>query len=130
MLELRFKEKLEEVAANGSALNLHSVHCEFVKKLMASTEGGAHLMPTAKEKKAKTTTPCPIVNFDAIPTSDQNQFFQRTVFYSEWHKRTNVKIYHSVLMKETVHTVKTKIFDWLKMKNMHACRRIGFGQNK
>jgi hypothetical protein len=120
VLELRFKEKLEEAVANGSTLNLHSFHREFIEKLMASTEGDAHLMPTAKEKKTMTATPCPIVNDNAFPTSDQNhcQFFQGTVFYSEWHKGTAVKIYHSILMKETVHAVKTKIFDWLKMKKL------------
>jgi hypothetical protein len=117
--EIRFKQKLDDTVADGSTLNLHSIHCEFVAKLMASTEGDAHLMLTAKEKKQITMTPCPIVNVDSFPSSDcdHRKFFHQTKFYSEWNKRTVVKIHHSVFMKETVFAVKQKMFDWL-------CRKI------
>jgi hypothetical protein len=120
MFKIRFKQKLDDTVADGSTLNLHGIHCEFVAKLMASTEGDAHLMPTAKEKKQITTTPCPIVNFDSFPSSDCDhcKFFHRTIFYSNWNKKTDVKIQHSVLMKETVFAVKQKMFDWLSRKNL------------
>jgi hypothetical protein len=120
VLEIRFKQKLDNTAADGSTLNLHGIHREFVSKLMASTEGDAHLMPTAKEKKRITTTPCPIVNVDSFPSSDRDhrKFFHRTIYYSEWNKRTVVKIHYSVLMKETVFAVKQKMFDWLSRKNL------------
>jgi hypothetical protein len=93
VLEIRFKQKLDDTAADGSTLNLHGIHGEFVSKLMASTEGDAHLMPTAKEKEQITTTPCPIVNVDSFLSSDRNhrKFFHRTIYYSEWNKRTVVK---------------------------------------
>jgi hypothetical protein len=50
VLEIRFKQKLDDTDADGSTLNLHGINREFVAKLMASTEGDAHLMPPAKEK--------------------------------------------------------------------------------
>jgi hypothetical protein len=120
VLEIRFKQKLDDTVADGSTLNLHGIHHEFVAKLIASTEGDAHLMPTAKEKKQITTTPCPIVNVDSFPSSDRNhcKFFHQTIYYSEWNKRTVVRIHHSVLMKETVFAVKQKMFDWLSRKNL------------
>jgi hypothetical protein len=120
VLEIRFKQKLDDTVADDSALTLHSIHREFVAKLMASTEGDAHLMPTAKEKKQITTTPCPIVNVDSFPTSDCNhrKFFHWTIFYSKWNKRTVVKIHHSVLMKETVFAIKQKMLDWSSRKNL------------
>jgi hypothetical protein len=121
VLEFRFKEKLDESVADGSTLNLHGLHREYVEKLMGNTEGDAQLIPTAKDKKkTATTTPHPIVNINSFPTSDRlhRLFFNRTIYYDKYNKRTVVKIHHAVLMKETVFAVKQKIFDWLTQKNL------------
>jgi hypothetical protein len=121
VLEFRFKEKLDEAVADGSTLNLHGLHREYVEKLMANTDGDAQLIPTAKEKKNTTaTTPHPIVNINSFPSSDRlhRLFFNRTIYYDKYNKRTVVKIHHAVLMKDTVFAVKQKMFDWLTQKNL------------
>jgi hypothetical protein len=77
VLEFRFGEKLDEAVADGSTLNLHGSHREFVEKLMANT-GDAQLIPTAKEKKNSVrTTPHPIIAITAIfprPIASTNSF--------------------------------------------------------
>jgi hypothetical protein len=120
VLEFRFKEKLDEAVADGSTLNLHGSHCEFVEKLMANT-GDAQLIPTAKDKKnSATTTPHPIIAINNFPTSNRlhKLCFNRTIYYDKYNKRTVVRIFHAVLMKEMVFAVKQKIFDWLSQKNL------------
>jgi hypothetical protein len=120
VLEFRFKEKLNEADAEGSTLNLHGLHREFVETLMDNT-GEAQLIPTAKDKKnSTTTTPHPMININNFPMSDRlhKLFFHRTIYYDKYNKRTVVRIFHAVLMKETVFAIKQKMFEWLKQKHL------------
>jgi hypothetical protein len=120
VLEFRFKERLDEAVADSLTHNLHGSHREFVEKLMANT-GDAQLIPTAKDKKnSATTTPHPIIAINNFPTSDRlhKLFFNRTIYYDKYNKRTVVRIFHAVLMKETLFAIKQKIFDWLSQKNL------------
>jgi hypothetical protein len=66
-LEFRFEEKLDEAIADGSTLYLHGLHCEFVEKFMASTEGKAQLIPRIRRKN--TVTPSPIVQLSISTVS-------------------------------------------------------------
>ena len=118
-VSMSFKELLDD---DAPTLNLYKTHKEFIVQLLALSEGDVHLIPTSKADKdaAKAETKTPILSADAFPPNDKTHrlFFHRQVHRNETTKRTTIKIQHSVLMKESVYTVKQKLMEHLKKNNL------------
>ena len=116
VFEMSFASKTDDA---NTTINIYNPHKAFITKLLAITEGDAHVMPTAKGREhtdATTSTKSPIISADAFPktTYHHGQFFERTIYYNEKTNRTVVKIMHQVLMKEPIHAVKKKMIDFLQ----------------
>ena len=136
VFEMSFASKTDDA---NTTINIYNPHKAFITKLLAITEGDAHVMPTAKGREhtdATTSTKSPIISADAFPktTYQHGQFFERTIYYNETTNRTVVKIMHQVLMKEPIHLVKKKMIDflqtnkiWLKNGDLDSVETSGFG---
>ena len=112
-----------EYGQDDEVPNLYELHPAFVEKLMSVTEGDTHLTPTAKDNKnskESKTTKSPILSVDGFPTTDvlHRKFFHRFVKFNPQKQSTLIKIYHEVLMKETVAQAKAKLLEWLQSKKL------------
>lgn len=82
------------------------------------TEGDTHLLSTIKNRPGEEkTTPSPILSVEGFPATAR-KFFHRNIYFNEWTTRTVVQLKNSVLMKESVVQVRTKLLDWLKTKKL------------
>ena len=100
-----------------TTFNLYAVHQAFITKLMEVVEGDVHLHPTARrgQNDTRVVSP-PIRSAAAFPETDKAHrlFFRRQDFQSADMNSTTIRIFHAVLMKEDVETLKAKMMPLLK----------------
>ena len=104
-----------DIDENTPLLNLYNAHKGFVAQLFTIAKGDTHFLATAKQDNPDNNTPSPILSADGFPSSDRHHrsFFRRQ-FYRSSPRKTTITIYHSILTKEDLSTIKDSLFNYLK----------------
>ena len=97
--------------------NLAELHSSFLRHFLSISKGEVHFIPTSRSE-SKTVNP--MTKIQDFPTNNRahRNFFHRQVSQNDRNKVNTVKIYHTVMMQDTVQSVKKKMINFLQTNRL------------